>query len=497
MESNREMVEFKEELRTITPSEFFTKHKQFLGHENPTKSALTSIRELVENSLDSAENANILPEIKIYVKTLENMYEVKVIDNGTGIKEKDIPKAFAEVLTSTKYVNKQYRGLLGLGGKFVLIMGQVNTRKPFAIISAVQNSRYIYAYVMEVDLKNNRPIIHKHQRLNNKYNWRGTIVKFYSTADFLRARNRIINYLKLTSIVCPYATILFYFDKQLVYEFKRVTTHMPKPPKIVKFHPHGIDAQTLDYLIKSSKNSTLAEFMTKNFQRVGETIANKFLKYCEMQNKDIHSLTREEIKYLAEKMKEYNKFLAPTSECLSPIGEAILKQGLFVNYEPEYVCYTQRKGVLAGHPFIIEVAVGYGGKIKKGLHLLRYANRMPLVYDSSSCMMQKVLDNINLHQYRINEETPLVVVVHICSTKVPYKTVGKEYISADFEELNHIMKLCYGDVFRKVRDYISKRVRYEHSRKRLNILKKYLTHIITYTAETLNKPKINVDEIVK
>ena len=107
--------------------------------------------------------------------------------------------------------------------------------------------------------------------------------------------------------MCPYATIRFYFDKELIYEFKRVTTSMPKAPKIVKFHPHGIDAQTLDYLIKSSKNSTLVEFMTRNFQRVGQTIAEKFLKYCEMQNKEIHNLTRDEIKYLAEKMKEHKE----------------------------------------------------------------------------------------------------------------------------------------------------------------------------------------------
>ena len=494
-----------DEYRSMSVAEWLHKNQSLAGFENPTKMAFTSIRELVENSLDACEEAHIFPKVSVEINSVENkMYIVKVSDNGKGVPYKHIANAFGKVLFSSKYVNKQSRGTMGAGGKLTLLMSQVQSRKPFTVITASLNSKHIYAFVMEIDIKKNEPIIHKKVLINNVHKWHGTILKFYSKADFKRALNTIKEYFKLTSIICPYASLTFKFNNEIIFKFKGISTVMPKVPKVAKFHPHGVDAETLQFIINSnSKDMCLADFLRKNFQRMGFVTVDKFLRYANL-NKEMHigDLNRDQVRHLAECMKSFNDFFKPDDKCLSPIGEGILRQGVMVNFNPEFFSYSMRKGVYFGHPFIVEVGACYGGKTvkklkektKNGVPLFRFANRIPLLYDSSSCAFKKVLDNINLNIYRINNDTPLLLLAHICSTKVPYKTVGKEFIASDYEEINHVIRLCYGDVLRQVKDFIGRKVRYLHNAKRVNVLKKYLSHIIDFTCDTLNKPKVDVDE---
>ena len=51
--------------------------------------------------------------------------------------------------------------------------------------------------------------------------------------------------------------------------------------------------------------------------------------------------------------------------------------------QPEYLVVHQRKpSTYAGHPFIIEMGIAYGGDVprKSGFVLYRFANKIPLLY---------------------------------------------------------------------------------------------------------------------
>ena len=61
-------VEMGARQREISVSEFFTKNRHLLGFDNPRKALLTCVKEAVDNALDAAEEAGILPEV---VVTLE------------------------------------------------------------------------------------------------------------------------------------------------------------------------------------------------------------------------------------------------------------------------------------------------------------------------------------------------------------------------------------------------------------------------------------------
>lgn len=61
-------------LKQKSPAEFFAENKNIAGFDNPGKCLYTTVRELVENSLDSAESISELPAVEI---TIEEIGKVK------------------------------------------------------------------------------------------------------------------------------------------------------------------------------------------------------------------------------------------------------------------------------------------------------------------------------------------------------------------------------------------------------------------------------------
>ncbi|GBF92117.1 DNA topoisomerase [Raphidocelis subcapitata] len=57
-----------DELQQKSPAEFFADNKNIAGFDNPGKCLYTTVRELVENALDSAESISRLPEITITIE---------------------------------------------------------------------------------------------------------------------------------------------------------------------------------------------------------------------------------------------------------------------------------------------------------------------------------------------------------------------------------------------------------------------------------------------
>jgi DNA topoisomerase-6 subunit B len=84
---------------------------------------------------------------------------------------------------------------------------------------------------------------------------------------------------------------------------------------------------------------------------------------------------------------------------------------------------------------------------------------------------------------------PLAILVHICSTKVPYKTVGKEFI-ADRVEVRREMANGLREVARQVQLFLSKREHVDKDRKRLGVFSKYLPRIAEFSTKLSGKKQI-------
>jgi DNA topoisomerase-6 subunit B len=233
--------------------------------------------------------------------------------------------------------------------------------------------------------------------------------------------------------------------------------------------------------------------MSKNFHRVGKNIASKFLDYAGFdRNRDPKTLSNDEITKFVRALHRYNGFLQPDASCLSPLGEEILMAGIKKELEPEFITTTTRPpSAYSGFPFIVEVGLAYGGKIlPKGLKLFRFANRIPLLYDEANDVVSKVLnEEIDWRRYKIPEDAPLAIITHVCSTKIPYKTVGKEYL-ADRPELERELKNAIREVLRKLSLYLSRKVSIEMDKRRFNIYGKYLPLIAKFSKELSGAKKL-------
>lgn len=68
--TSRKPKESASSLKQKSPAEFFAENKNIAGFDNPGKSLYTTVRELVENSLDSAESISELPVVEITIEEI-------------------------------------------------------------------------------------------------------------------------------------------------------------------------------------------------------------------------------------------------------------------------------------------------------------------------------------------------------------------------------------------------------------------------------------------
>ena len=131
-----------EAFQEISPADFFYRNRDIAGFTNPSRSLYSTIRELLENSLDACETCSVTPVIYLRMSEKSDnerypaVYEIRVGDNGLGVPSELIPSAFGQVLFGSKYKLRQTRGTFGLGVKMALLYGQITTHSVTKIISA-------------------------------------------------------------------------------------------------------------------------------------------------------------------------------------------------------------------------------------------------------------------------------------------------------------------------------------------------------------------------
>jgi len=444
--------------------------------------------------LDAVDLVGVLPEVYIRLSHDEeggesNSYTLRVMDNGSGIPAPQIPTALCQFLFGSKYKLKQARGTFGLGGTMAILYGQVTTNKSVQIISSTGTSK-TYEYRLMIDIQKNRPIILDRKVHVNKATdgrqWHGTVIEFHLEGDYYKAMPKILDYIEQTAIVNPYTNLTFVDPKGRLYKFDRTTTKMPPAPKETLPHPHGIDVETIQRMIRITQCKTMREFMKEHFHRVGEQTSHLFLEFAKInENKNPSRLSPDEVVELVQAMKNFNEFLPPNASCLSPLGEDLLRAGILKELEPDFVAVSQRKpSTYSGHPFIVDTAIAYGGKVpsKGEIVLYRFANKIPLLYDEWEDVSWKVVKSINWKRYNVTQEMPVAVFVGLCSTKIPYKTVGKEMI-ADIPEVTREILNGVREVARQLQLYLSRRTHIKTQVRRLSIFSKYLPQIIEFSAK--------------
>ncbi|MFQ6134972.1 MAG: hypothetical protein ACE5KU_04060, partial [Nitrososphaerales archaeon] len=97
--------------------------------------------------------------------------------------------------------------------------------------------------------------------------------------------------------------------------------------------------------------------------------------------------------------------------------------------------------------------------------------------------------DIDWKHYKVSSVAPVGVVTHVCSTKIPYKTVGKEYL-ADRPELERELKNGIRDALRQLKTYLSRKGSIAMVQRKINIYSKYFPLIAQFVTELADKKEL-------
>ena len=495
--------------KEISVAEFFERNKHILGFGNQTRALITSVKEGVDNALDACEDASILPDIYVEIKNHEEG-ECKIIveDNGPGIIKQQIPHIFGRLLYGSRFhAIRQSRGQQGIGISAVVLYGQLTTGKHTKIISKIEQDRPAIITDLVIDTNKNRAEIINTDTIHwDKQN--GTRVEVSIIADFKRGKKYVYDYLQSTSIVNPHARITYKEPDGTVHIFERTDEQLPQKAEEIKPHPYGVELGTLIKMAKNTKARQLNSFLKTEFSSMGDRTSNAVIEKAGLdKNINPKDMTREQFLALHKTFKEI-KIMAPSTDCLSPIGETLIKRSLkneTQEISPEFIITSSRPpSVHSGNPFQVEVGLVYGGNLPKEepVKILRFANRIPLLYQQGDCLITQAISSIDWRRYGLTQPAgkgvptgPAIFMAHISSTQIPYTSESKEAI-ADVEEIEDEVKLAFRECARKVQKHINKKVNRVKTREKFDLITRILPEIAKKSAHMLDKPVPSLDPII-
>ena len=195
--------------------------------------------------------------------------------------------------------------------------------------------------------------------------------------------------------------------------------------------------------------------------------------------------------------------MAPPADCIVPIGQEMLEKGLKKEIKAEFYCAVSRPpSVYRGNPFCIEAAIAYGGEqpTDKTINLLRFANRVPLLYQQGACAITKSAMAINWRKYGLSQSKnslpigPCTIAVHIASAWVPFTSESKEAI-AHYPEIVKEIKLCLQECGRQLASYINKKRRIQDEVKKRSYIEIYIPHLSAALKDLLDASKKEKEKI--
>jgi DNA topoisomerase-6 subunit B len=532
--------------REISVSEFFLKNRHLLGFDNPRKALLTAVKEAVDNSLDACDEAGILPEISVDIQqTGGKRFRVVITDNGPGIVRNQVPKIFAKLLYGSKFHRlRMSRGQQGIGISAAGMYGQLTTGTSTVIQSKIKNSKKGHLIEVQIDTRANKPTILKdeeiewlpqffptgedgkpRQPITAKH---GTSVGIEMEAAYIRGKLSVDEYLKQCAIVNPHLALHYRIrlstpapasdedsdlpakkaekaavdkkdvkttepaaaDETIWITFARASTTLPKQPTEIKPHPHGIELGMLMQMLKDTQGRTIKSALVNDFSRVSDRAAIEICRHAGLDPKARPThIAHRESEALFKAINE-TKLMRPPTDCLSPIGEEAIMAGLKKEIEADFfTAVTRGPEVYRGNPFQIEAGLAYAKpganaelNAEEPVRVLRFANKVPLLYMGGACAMNKAITGVNWKSYGLSQPRdslpvgPMLVMVHMASVWVPFTSESKEAI-AHYPEIIREATFALQECGRRLSVYLSKRRRQMELERKKNYIEMYLPHL--------------------
>ncbi len=505
-------------IKQTSVAEFFERNRHLLGFDSKIKALITCVKETVDNSLDACEEMIYasrrkglpysLPEIIVSIRDNGNdHFVISVTDNGPGIVKEQLPHVFTRLLYGSKFHQlKQGRGQQGIGVSASVLYAQLSTGKATHVVSKISPDAPAYYYDLRIDTLKNRPEI-LDQGVEEKFQFEhGTRVVLEIEGTYLaKGEKSVYEYLRRTSIVNPHARITFYTPDKKKITFPRVTEQVPKETKAIKPHPYGIEVGTFIKMAQLTNSKSIRSFLMNDFSRMGATTVDNILKEANINPRyRPEELSREQAEKLVKIMQK-TKIMNPPTDCLSPISDAALRKSLKTGIDAEFVTTVSRPpSVYRGNPFLIEAAIAYGGSLPadKSAEIIRFANKVPLQYNSGACAITEVVKSIDWRRYGLTQSGgsgipvgPVVILVHMASTWIPFTSESKSAI-AHYGPIMKEMRLALQDCGRELSRYIRKKNQTKRQKTKVRIFVKYGEELINPLAVITGNKEEEIKEII-
>jgi DNA topoisomerase VI subunit B len=492
--------ELAKQQRSISVAEFFEKNKHLLGFDSPTRGVITTIKEAVDNALDACEEAQVLPDIFISIKKVSNdIFRIIVEDNGPGIVPAQVPFVFGKLLYGSRFHQiRQTRGQQGIGISAAVLYAQLTSGVPTIVISRTGAKESAYKCEIQIKIETNEPDIISQQPFEwDRIHGTRVQIEFKST---MSAKKKLLEYLKYTSIVNPHARFTVELDEE-AFTFDRVSHEIIACPVAIQPHPHGIEFGQLKRMAAAS-DQKLIDFLVEGFSRVGKKSAQEICDKAGLKSTvKAKGLTAGELKILLAGMQNVAVPAPLSTQCLSPIGEELIRRGLDKEFQMDFVAArTRPSSVFSGHSFVVEAAIGYGGKLppEGNATILRFANRVPLMYQQGACAITSCISNVNWKLYNISQQGlptgPILILVHVASTNVPFTSESKDAI-ASIPEIEKEIILALQDLGRDLKLFVSRRDKNKVAEDRARAVCAIIPEIALKVSEIVEKPLVDTSPI--
>ena len=473
--------------RDISVSEFFAKNRHLLGFDNPGRALLTAVKEAVDNALDACEEAEILPEVTVkLVQVAEDRFRITVEDNGPGIVKAQVPKVFGKLLYGSKFHrSRQSRGQQGIGISAAAMYGQLTTGQPTIIVSKTGATQPANHYELNIDTKKNAA-----EKVREKTTFwerpHGTSVTIELEGAYKKGRRSVDDYVELTALANPHARLVYHPPKDEPVTYERVTELLPVAPKEIQPHPHGVELGVLATMLRDAPQGELADALVSSFSRVSRKVAEEICSKAGLApTLSPRRLSISDAERLFRAIPQV-KILAPSTNCLSPIGEDLIRAALRRRVpDAEFVdSCTRTPTVYRGNPFQVEIGLAFGGSLPGDqlIEVHRFANRVPLQYQQSACAITKAAMTVPWRNYQISQSSgalptaPMIVFAHVVSVWVPFTSESKEAI-AGYDDILKEIRLGIMEVGRRLGIHIRKGRRRVDELKKRAYIDAYLPHV--------------------
>ncbi|GGK62472.1 DNA topoisomerase VI subunit B [Haloarcula sebkhae] len=195
--------------------------------------------------------------------------------------------------------------------------------------------------------------------------------------------------------------------------------------------------------------------------------------------------------------------IAPPTDCLSPISAELVEEGLRKEFDADfYAASTRDASVHGGDPFIVEAGIAYGGELESEgtVDVMRFANRVPLVYQRGACATTDVVKSIRWRNYNLDQpggsgipKGPAVIMVHVASTNVPFTSESKDAI-ANVPEMEDEIELAIREAARELKSYLNKRRSMQQRREKQDKLATILPEMAEKLTEVTDNDELHIDD---